>query len=50
MLVVTVAVFQSPMFPYVLAAVVGLATHADAAVAMLAFVMAVHAEKELHVG
>jgi hypothetical protein len=38
---VTAAVFQSPMLPYVVAAVVGLVIHAVTAVAMLASVMQV---------
>jgi hypothetical protein len=40
-MLVTAAVFQSAMLPYVAAAVVGLVTHAVTAVAMFAFVMAV---------
>ena len=40
-MLVTAAVFQPTMLPYVAAAVVGLVTHAVAAVPMFAFVMAV---------
>ncbi len=40
-MVVTAAVFQSAMLPYVVAAVVGLVAHAVAAVPMFTFVMAV---------
>jgi hypothetical protein len=38
-MLLTAAVFQSPMLPYVAAAVVGLASHAVTAVATLPFVM-----------
>ena len=40
-MLVTAAVFQSPMLPYVVVAVLGLVTHAVTAVPMLPFVMAV---------
>jgi hypothetical protein len=40
-MLLTAAVFQSAMLPYVVAAVVGFVTHAVTAVAMFAFVMAV---------
>ncbi len=40
-MLVTAAVFQSAMFPYVVAAVVGLVNHAVAAVPMFVCVMAV---------
>jgi hypothetical protein len=42
-MLLTAAVFQSAMLPYVAAAVVGMVAHAVAAVAMLASVMAVKA-------
>ena len=40
-MLVTAAVFQSPMLPYVVVAVLGLVTHAVTAVPMLPSVMAV---------
>ena len=50
-MLVTAAVFQSAMLPYVAAAVAGLVAHAVAAVPTLLFVMhVVHCAPTVHVG